>query len=227
MSLTDEQNERLRVAIRRLKKDRYGDNATETADAIGVSQSLLSRFLSGKTGSSANVAIAVAGLLGVPVGELLGPASAKMLEARSPRPEESPTPPPVKSDTRRIASHYDDPEMEGYFASAIRHAADDLTGKQIVTGKVFLREKMTRMVDGIDMVDFALSVLEAVQALDREGKLGEPEDPATHTRILAWLAAQSRARRTPRRSRPAEPLLCAARTAPRHQCAGTISCPRG
>lgn len=112
--------------------------------------------------------------------------------------EPTPTPPPAKSDTRRIASHYEDPEMEGVFASAIRHAPEAPTGKQVVTSKVFVREKMTKMVDGIDMVDFVLSVFEAVRELDEQGHLGDPEDPATHTRIMAWLAAQSRARRTPR-----------------------------
>lgn len=119
-------------------------------------------------------------------------------------PEPAPTPPPAKSDTRRIATHYDDPEVEGYFASAIRQSPDEPTGKQIVTSKTFLREKMTRMVEGVDMVDFALGVIEAVQALDRQGQLGEPEDPATHTRILAYLTAQSRARRTPREMAMAE-----------------------
>ena len=124
----------------------------------------------------------------------LGQQAAPDVSQASPEP----TPPPAKSDTRRIATHYEDPQVEGYFASAIRHAPEEPTGKQIVTSKVFLREKMTKMVEGVDMVEFALGVIEAVQVLDKAGQLGEPEDPATHTVILAYLTAQSRARRTPR-----------------------------
>lgn len=83
MSLTDDQNERLRAAIRKIKRERYSDNATDTAKALDVSQSLLSRFLAGKTGSSAKVAVAAAEMLGVTVTELLGPNSSRALAARA------------------------------------------------------------------------------------------------------------------------------------------------
>lgn len=193
-TLTDDENERVRAAMKRLLHERFGGNGSELSRELGLKQPSVSKFIRGLSGTSHDVATLVANAIGLPVSDLLSGRGASLTTL----PDPTPTPPPAKSDTRRIATHYDDPQVEGYFSSAIRHAPEEPTGKQIVTSKVFLREKMTKMVDGIDMVDFALGVIEAVQELDKAGQLGEPDDPATHTVILAYLTAQSRARRTPR-----------------------------
>lgn len=190
--------ERLRLAM-----DARGLNANQLAIKAGVAPAYFSTAFKRNTKAvTMEQARKIAPALGVRAvwlmsGEppMTGPGDEPLaLETREP----TPMTPPAKSDTRRIATHYEDPQVEGYFASAIRHAPEEPTGKQIVTSKVFLREKMTKMVEGVDMVEFALGVIEAVQVLDKAGQLGEPEDPATHTVILAYLTAQSRARRTPR-----------------------------
>ncbi len=192
-TLRPDENERVRAAMERLKNERYEGSGSEMARDLGLKQPQVSKFLRGLSGTSEHVAAVVARAMGIPLTDLLSNRS-----AQSASPEPTPHTPPVKSDTRLISSHWETPEVEGWFASAIRHAVHEPTGKQITVSKVFTREKMTRMVDGVDMVDFVLSVLEAARDLDERGQLGEAEDPATHTRIMAWLAAQSRARRTPR-----------------------------
>src|SRR5574343_97466 len=179
-----------------------GLNQNQLAKATGLTAGYLDKVQARNSKAmKLENAQAIAGALGVSVSWLLT-GEGEGPDGLAVAPE--PTPLPAKSDTRRIATHYDDPQVEGYFASAIRAAPEVPTGKQIVTSKVFLREKLTKMSDGGDMVDFALGIIEAVQALDRQGQLGEPEDPATHTRILAYLTAQSRARRTPREVAMAE-----------------------
>lgn len=168
-----------------------------TAKAVGFSAAHISNAMHhGRIGEG--LATAIAKMWGMTLDELKRVATGHDEAPALVAPEPTPHTPPVKSDTRLISSHWETPEVEGWFASAIRHAVHEPTGKQITVSKVFTREKMTRMVDGVDMVDFVLSVLEAARDLDERGQLGEAEDPATHTRIMAWLAAQSRARRTPR-----------------------------
>lgn len=70
-SLTLEQNERLRVAMRELLA-RFDSNQTRLGEKLGISQAAVSAFLSRRQGSSFRIAGIVAHLLGRDVEEILG-----------------------------------------------------------------------------------------------------------------------------------------------------------
>lgn len=72
MALTREQNARIREVARTLLADRYGGNVSGLARALKASQSLISRFLTEKTGTSLAVAERLAALAGIEATALLG-----------------------------------------------------------------------------------------------------------------------------------------------------------
>jgi transcriptional regulator with XRE-family HTH domain len=145
--------ERLRLAM-----DSRGLNANQLAIRAGVAPAYFATAFKRNTRTvSQDQAKKLAPALGVRAAWLMsgeppmtGPGDEPL--PHPPAVEPTPHTPPVKSDTRLISSHWDTPEVEGWFASAIRHAAHEPTGKQITVSKVFTREKMTKMVDGVDMV---------------------------------------------------------------------------
>lgn len=69
-SLTDEQNEAVRVIVRRLLSE--GRTQTEIAEAAGVTQGAISKFLSETQGTSYAAAIAICKMANEPFAELLG-----------------------------------------------------------------------------------------------------------------------------------------------------------
>lgn len=73
-SLTSQQNERVRAAVRELLA-MHDNNQTKVAPLLGVEKATLSRFLSGVHGTSSHVAMRVASLLGRNPLELLDPTS--------------------------------------------------------------------------------------------------------------------------------------------------------
>lgn len=81
-SLTSQQNERVRAAVRELLA-LHGGSQTKVAPLIGVEQATLSRFLSGVQGTSSHVAMRVASLLGKNPLELLDPTSKSGVVPRS------------------------------------------------------------------------------------------------------------------------------------------------
>jgi len=82
-SLRPDQVQRVRSALRQLYRDRYGENATAMAAALGRSQSAVSQLLSGKNAPSYETAERVAALKGVHVAELLGDAPTSGLRPSS------------------------------------------------------------------------------------------------------------------------------------------------
>jgi transcriptional regulator with XRE-family HTH domain len=73
-SLTSQQNERVRAAVRQLL-ELHGGSQTRVAPLIGVEQATLSRFMSGVQGTSSHVAMRVASILGLNPLDLLDPTS--------------------------------------------------------------------------------------------------------------------------------------------------------
>lgn len=70
-SYSDEENARIRAAARQVLVERFGENRTRMAEALGISQPSLSRLLNGNNGAGPAVAKAISDLAGVPLEELL------------------------------------------------------------------------------------------------------------------------------------------------------------
>lgn len=102
MKLPEEQLESARKFARRLRDERFDKTDSALADALGVHQSTISRFLSGESGTRTPVLLKIAKLARVELSELLG------LSAHAPLPEApSPAAPPV-SETRVSNDAIDD-----------------------------------------------------------------------------------------------------------------------
>ena len=108
-SLSDEQNERLRVYVRELLK-RQGGSQSELVLRLGLSQPAISAFLSGRQGTSYRVAERVATLLKLDVRDVLHGARdlAATLAATDPRQEAA-----------RLAAD------DGVYAGAIQSVLDE------------------------------------------------------------------------------------------------------
>lgn len=96
-SLLPEQNGRVRALARRLLVEKYDSNESAFSRDLEVSQSLVSRFLSGKTGTSLATAQKIAALAGADV--------VSLLEIEPPSQRQSKGAP-------RLGDHPDWPEIE-------------------------------------------------------------------------------------------------------------------
>lgn len=77
-SLTDDENERVRAAVRTLLA-KHDDNQSVLAPKIGYKQPSLSSFLQGRNGAGYKVARKVADLIGLPLDQLLSGKTARQL----------------------------------------------------------------------------------------------------------------------------------------------------
>lgn len=68
---TDAENERLRAAALAICDERYDGHRTRMADALGIGQPSLSKFLNGNNGAGPYLAEAIAEMVGVSLKELL------------------------------------------------------------------------------------------------------------------------------------------------------------
>ena len=164
MALTDKENDRLRVFVERLRNERYNGNASDLASALGVSQSLISRFLSGKTGTSEAVALDVATLLGMNVLEVLGRKPGRHESASDPAPVASPAPPPVSE------THVTRAAARQMVRAAFRKDEHDIDDATLVEDALLVGAPYMRDLDPTDYVrrllDTAARHRERGQAID-------------------------------------------------------------
>ena len=99
-SLTDDENQRLRVVVREKLMPLYGNNQTTAGPAIGLTQSALSRFLKGE-GTSIETAKQLSALISIPVGEILGWNLPNRGQGSSPTFGELPEWPEAEAEARR------------------------------------------------------------------------------------------------------------------------------
>lgn len=152
------------MQIERLKSERFDGNASDLAASLGVSQSLVSRILSGKTGTSESVALAVANALGMDVNDLLGrkPSAPKALDQTPPA--ASPAPPPASdvrtTESARAAAR----QMVRAAFDGDRHTYDDgiLAEDALVVGAPF--------VSGLDPTEYVRRLLDTAARYRERGQ---------------------------------------------------------
>lgn len=168
MALDLKQNERIRTLARRLMKDRFSESETELARALDVNPSTVNRFLSGKSGTSMDVAFRVSKLAGVDLNDAL---AGKVVQV-PPIPEEdsvqSPAPPPV-SDTY-VANDIVDGLVNAAF-DPTRHMASD-----IIPVVEALKETAALMSDYMDHAAYARYLLDAQATARESGKRISPKE---------------------------------------------------
>lgn len=71
-SFTDEQNAAVRAFVVGVLADRFGNNQSRAARAIGVQQGSLNEFLNGRRGAGMKLIVGVSKAVGVPVSAVLG-----------------------------------------------------------------------------------------------------------------------------------------------------------
>lgn len=167
MGLDQKKNERVRALAKQVLRDRFGENESDLSDALGVSPSTVNRFLSGKQGTSAEVAMALAKLAGVDIDVLLGsgplPAS---------QPVASPAPPPVsETHVSRAAARK---MVRSCYDKNVHELEDaDLVEDALLAGAPFMRD--------LDPTDYVRRLLDTATRLREKQQTIRPEDLHTAT----------------------------------------------
>jgi transcriptional regulator with XRE-family HTH domain len=173
-SLTEQENDRLRELVRKTQNERFNGNASDVAVALGVSQSFVSRFLSGGSGASSDLALKVAAILGMDVLEVLGRkpgAPSPIVKPAPPAAPVSQTVPAPISDVRvptaeRIAAR----KMVQSCMDKGRHDYADgtLVEDALMVGAPFMR--------GLDPTDYVRRLLDTAAKYRERGQPVEPKD---------------------------------------------------
>ena len=207
---------RLRMAM-----DARGLNANKLAAKCGISPAYFSTAFKRNTKTvSLDQAEKIAPALGVRVAWLMSGEAPMTGSGDAPvvLPEPTPHMPPVKSETRevrsvRAADLWSPLDVDGWIGEALQRPDHPIYSRNVIaTAKVLVRDRTMKM-DPAVIVDFCAAALAAAHHLEKEGMLGEPEDEATKSDILAAMMRPAKVAPRPGRETSAAELTAKAQQA--------------